>query len=154
MIYLDVNAVAWFKSYLSNRSQVTAINQSYSSPRARPVPVGVPQGSILGPLLFLVYINDLPNCMKHCKIMQYADDTLIYYSAKSPIEIVLNRSDHVDNLISKISQRLGLLRRVKHLLPVKVRKTLYNSLALPLFDYSDLIWGDKNNKTVMDYLQV
>ena len=86
--------------------------------------------------------------------MQYADDTLIYYSAKSPIEIVLNRSDHVDNLISKISQRLGLLRRVKHLLPVKVRKTLYNSLALPLFDYSDLIWGDKNNKTVMDYLQV
>ena len=89
-IGLDVNAVAWFKSYLSNRSQVTAINQSYSSPR--PVPVGVPQGSILGPLLFLVYINDLSNCMKHCKIMQYADDTLIYYSAKSPqdIEIILN----------------------------------------------------------------
>ena len=66
----------------------------------------------------------------------------------------LSWSNHVDNLISKISQRLGLLRRVKHLLPVKVRKTLYNSLVLPLFDYSDLIWGDKNNKTVMDYLQV
>ena len=49
---------------------------------------------------------------------------------------------------------MGLLRRVKHLLPVKARKTLYYSLVLPLFDYSDLIWGDKNNKIVMDYLQV
>ena len=39
-------------------------------------------------------------------------------------------------------------------MPVKARKTLYYSLVLPLFDYSDLIWGDKNNKIVMDYLQV
>ena len=69
----------WFCSYLSNRTQVTVINSSMSQPK--PVTVGVPQGSILGPLLFLIYINDLPECLTHCKSILYADDTLLYYSA-------------------------------------------------------------------------
>ena len=57
------------------------INSSMSQPK--PVTVGVPQGSILGPLLFLIYINDLPECLTHCKSILYADDTLLYYSAES-----------------------------------------------------------------------
>ena len=55
-------AVSWFESYLDNRLQAT-FYQHYLSDQAR-ISVGVPQGSILGPLLFSVYVNDLPNCLE------------------------------------------------------------------------------------------
>ena len=54
----------------------------------------------------------------------------------------------------KISQRLGLLKRIKHLLPFSACLVFYNSLVMPLFDYADLIWGDKHNVTLMTSLQV
>ena len=52
------------------------------------------------------------------------------------------QSDHAEYVISKVNQRLGLLRRVKHLLPFTARLLFYNSLVLPIFDYGDLVWGD------------
>lgn len=57
----------------------------------------------------------------------------------------LSWDDHIESLIFKTNQRLGILRRIKHLLPVNARLALYNSLILPLFDYGDVIWGDKSN---------
>ena len=63
----------WFKSYLSNRSQYVSIN-GYESGLAA-INCGVPQGSVLGPLLFLLYINDLNQAIKFCKAHHFADDT-------------------------------------------------------------------------------
>ena len=61
--------------------------------------------------------------------------------------------DHISTITKKVNQRLGVLRRVKHVLPLQVRLTLYNSLVLPLFDCGDIVWGDKNNSTLMENLQ-
>ena len=70
---LDQPAIAWFESYLSCRTQVCTVNGTLSD--ARQLTCGVPQGTILGPLLFLMYINDLPNCVDYSSTRMYADDT-------------------------------------------------------------------------------
>jgi len=82
---LDNNSMDWLKSYLSAREQVVLIGNCLSCPK--PISVGVPQGSILGPLLFIIYINDLPQCLRHCKMILYTDDTLIYSSAKTAQDV-------------------------------------------------------------------
>ena len=63
----------WFKSYLSNRNQYVSIN-GYESGLAA-LNCGVPQGSVLGPLLFLLYVNDLNQAIKFCKVHHFTDDT-------------------------------------------------------------------------------
>uniref|UniRef100_A0A8C5QTN4 Reverse transcriptase domain-containing protein n=1 Tax=Leptobrachium leishanense TaxID=445787 RepID=A0A8C5QTN4_9ANUR len=70
--------LTWFQSYVSDRSQYVSISGSSSLPL--PVTCGVPQGSILGPLLFTIFINDLPNVCKASTVHMYADDTVIYTS--------------------------------------------------------------------------
>ena len=70
------------KDYLSDRSQRVAINGVISD--EMPVRAGVPQGSILGPLLFLVYINDLPDCVS-CNVNLFADDSTIWIEVNDPI---------------------------------------------------------------------
>ena len=65
-----------FESYLSDREQVTFVNGVMSS--SKRIVCGVPQGSILGPLLFLLYINDLPDCLENSTPCLYADDTQIF----------------------------------------------------------------------------
>ena len=63
-------------------------------------------------------------------------------------------ADHIDAISTKINQRIGLIRRIKDILPLQTRVTLYNTLILPLFHYGDVIWGDKNNETIMSESQI
>ena len=83
-------ALQWIKSYFSCRQQFVQVNQTCSSMQT--IKCGVPQGSILGPLFFILYINDLPKASKLTKLLLFADDTSIFFSHSSPnyLENVLN----------------------------------------------------------------
>ena len=72
-------AVSWFDSYLTNRTQKIDINGKFSKPRMEPC--GVPQGSILGQLLFLIYVNDMESAVK-CELILYADDSALLVCGK------------------------------------------------------------------------
>lgn len=79
----DESAIKWFHSYLSGREQRVEINKIDGSILAsthRPVVRGVPQGSILAPLLFILYSADIVSNIRHCKFHMYADDLQIYFS--------------------------------------------------------------------------
>ena len=71
----------WFKSYLSKRKQYVSINGHDSN--LADVEFGVPQGSLFGLLLFLIYINDLNQTLKFCKVHHFADDTNLLHFSKS-----------------------------------------------------------------------
>ena len=75
----------WFKSYLTNRKQFVSINGFNSNKQL--MKYGVPQGSVLGPLLFLIYINDLHNSIKFSTVHHFADDTNLLVVGKDIIKI-------------------------------------------------------------------
>ena len=91
-------ALNWFSSYLNNREQFVDLNGHRSS--FCKVECGVPQGSILGPLLFLVYINDLSNISKVLDFILFADDSNIFFSHKD-INIL---SETLNSELSRLTQ--------------------------------------------------
>ena len=97
------HSVNWFRSYLINRTFL--INLGHASSQPACVSSGVPQGSILGPLLFLIYINDMSQAVK-CNLFLYADDTCLVCQHKdiNGIEKQLNKDfDRICDCLSIIS---------------------------------------------------
>ena len=77
------DVLSWFKNYLSGRRQMVSLGEASVASDWIDIQVGVPRGSILGSLLFSLFINDLPNVLCYCNIMLYADVTTMYFSSAS-----------------------------------------------------------------------
>ena len=106
---MGINFTKWFKSYLGDRNQIVVANETSSEPGI--VSCGVPQGSILGPLLFLCYVNDMAISVK-CKLLLYADDSALIVSGSNPQSIADTLSKELEScrqwlMDNKLSLHLG-----------------------------------------------
>ena len=93
---IDGLELEWFRSYLSCRQQYCALNGDKSS--SQQVTSGIPQGSCLGPLLFILYLNDFESCLKFSKANLYADDTEVSFSSNEPSDVTRNFQAELKNI--------------------------------------------------------
>lgn len=145
--------LSWFESYLFNRKQFVVLDNTKSPMES--VLCGVPQGSVLGPLLFVILMNDISSALSDCKILMYADDTVIYTSHANLDTVVAELNKDLDNLSNWFYMNnlivnfkkgkteymiFGTARKLKNLDPVKVetkgitlnRTTTYKYLGVTL----------------------
>ena len=214
------SALKLITSYLSNRSQFVVFD-SFSS-KLNSITTGVPQGSILGPILFLIYINDLSRATSILDTISFADDTTLLGHLNKIRELIsdgktcsdiindelskvydwlivnklslnvskteymifhqpgkrfeklflsinsisieltdifrflgltldtrLSWKHHLNRVCSKISSAVGVLNRLKKLLPKNVLFMIYNSLVLPYMNYCLVCWGSINTNRIL-----
>ena len=123
----------WFRSYLSHREQYVDFDGTKS--KTNWVKCGVPQGSILGPLLFLLYINDLSNVSSFLFSLLFADDSNMFASGKDPNELIHSTNEE----IKKISNWLDINK-----LTLNVKKNTFHGLQKFKTKAEDA--GDTNDK--------
>ena len=120
---LGPEVIDWLKNYLSNRKQRAFVNSTMSG--AQTVKQGVPQGSILGPLLYTIYANDIGDKIKASKATCYADDTVIYSSHKDLTVAVKNVQTDLDNLTTWCAQN-GI-----YINPGKTKLMIFSTTNIP-----------------------
>lgn len=102
------NILKWFRDYLSERSQVTRYGQTSTASESIH---GVPQGTVLGPTLFILYINDIVKVIENCKIQMFADDTLLYVMGENIDEITQKLNNdliHLSDWLNNNSLQLNI----------------------------------------------
>ena len=122
---LNRQALSWFKSYLSGRQQFVEINGVKSN--FQQLTTGVPQGSVLGPLLFLIYMNDIPNSSEVLKYILFADDTSLIDSFN--LSISQDENCNIDNLNNELAKIYEWLTVNK--LSLNVSKTKFMAFHHP-----------------------
>ena len=140
-------AYNWFSSYLSNRCQCTKYKSSVSS--LKQISCGVPQGSLLGPLLFILYINDIENSSPLFSFLLYADDTNIIYRHKDLNELQRQANDNLKkvsvwfraNKLSVNPQKCNFMifsnrSRFHDLTALEIN---LNSVRLPMVEYTKFL---------------
>ena len=150
----------WFKSYLTNRTQNVNFDGNHSS--MLPVTTGVPQGSILGPLLFIIYMNGIHRACEHFHPILFADDTNLtsflcsFNEEQNTPDRIVSLLQVINNGMKEIQKWLELNKsslnvkktkyRLKRYLHQNILRAIYNSLILPHIDYSILVWGFKSSR--------
>ena len=128
-INLNPYITRWVQSYLTHRTQCVVVNGTKSP--ALPDVSGVPQGSVLGPLLFLMYINDVTCVVSNGKLIIYADDIALYQIIHSPIDFIFMQQN-INSICAWVEQNSLLLSTLKCCYLLFSRKPTPTLLSSPL----------------------
>ena len=155
-------ANAWLNNYLTNRNQYVIADDHSSGMRL--IMCGVPQGSVLGPVLFLLYINDICNVSNLLTFVLFADPpdnelALKIYNVVLPrvaatkflgiiIDDKLSWKPHIQSVKSKLSSVLSIMYKASKLINTKGMYTLYCSFFHPYLSYCNEIWGNTYTSNV------
>ena len=126
---IENNNLSLFKSYLQNRQQYVELQNQYSS-QYIPINIGIPQGSILGPLLFIIYINDFHLSTNFLDFILYADDTCLINSFRQ------NKSSIINEELQKVYQWLSANKlsintiKTKFMIFHNYQKNISNSIPI------------------------
>ena len=128
----------WLMDYLARRSQLTQIDGAFSESKL--VKIGVPQGSLLGPRLFITYVNDIPDSIRSGDVYMYADDTTIYTIGNTTDEVAIVLQVILDQLQTWCQKNRLIIHEGKCDAVLLDTKPFIGPLK-------PLVWGDKTLNT-------